>query len=775
MLDKRLQLGGLQVGGPRTMQNVARFRVANNVYHTRGDYLVPRFHCAQELEFPPTVSFTDPEIVALADYKSVPFCAVKQVDDGYNFYYQGAKIPFLIEGIGSPIDSSTFGHSNGYGIQFVEKLGCLFAHFPIYGLFKFDGFQFYKAGVPLPFFSCAQYAAAGATYVRVIQHHNDLQGNIVNSAYLQFRATPAASLITIRTDTATTDIIGSGTGIVPSSRPMGEILTGVFDEFFFKSSAQVIGATDIVFTTGGNHLAEVDAYIMVSASLEVVADTGLPEDSYGISMKVSAVTANTVTLSLVDVKYLDYNLDWQTVTMPNTGSFLATITYGTNYWVSVWTSNTETGNYVYKGIGPVLYNSTVSETFDTNVASPTVAATGSTETAFNLAGNLGDIYDVTTVKQLFPHVRSTQSTPGYPYSFSTYGELALISTANEVNFSDTSLGGAFEMMNGLSFIVVGDGDDGTIQLVCGNSDFFLVSRKRKNYYVSGNLPTANYRVQTINETSLGGYSNESAISYLDKIIFMNKAGIWGVFAGGRCEEISYNIRGYFTDWSESYAFAEEDYWDIDDFPSFIDLDFDPVFTQNYWVRMRADVSRGLIAVMISGSDDTGEALILNMNNGEFTTWDNFAGGSVLTGPNVKDICFIDGGYFLALNDDTQAYLYLEFKTGATRYGYGGLQLEGSWFTAMEPSLEKKLNQLKLWGIITAPVVISHYLDWSTTAAISDGTYTNTVSNKFSHKQRLNPANFQSVSIVMSVTPGDKVFQIEGIEVEWQPFQQGMKK
>jgi hypothetical protein len=791
MLDQRLQIGGLQVGGPRTSQNIARFRVANNVYQTRGNYLVPRYH-SQNLLGPISEPGFSVDTIFSAPYRGGIFSVVKLYAEGYTslaYHFRDRSNLAFAAPVPSPTlgqipnDEEAPGQSKPYGIQSVEKQDCLFIFFPYYGLFKFDGVQFYRAGMPLPWIGSAQYAAAGAAYLRVIQHYIDGQGNVVNSAYVQFRATPSANIVNIRHDVAATDLVGSSE-VSPVSRP--NRLDFSFNSFFFTNSGSVNNSGDrtIVVTTGGDHYVEENCYVQVAASTVTTAVTGLPIDTRGIMLKVVASDATTVTLSMDEVRYLDVNGSWiDDGQLSGTTTLMGGGRVGTNVWMSVWSSNSATAAYVYKDLFPSLPFSTSPQTRAVNVASLTTATTGSLDTCFYLAPNLGDIYDVISVKDIFPGYNYL-STPTYPYvdspfSSSTYGDLLLIATNNEVYFSDTTLGGSFEMINGLSFIVVGEGDDGIIQSVCGNSSFFVVSRQFNNYYVSGNLPTANYRVQNIQETKLGSYSNESCCNYGEDVILVNKQGVWRVLAGGRCEEVSIFVQGLFDDWSNSVRFAEQDYWDISSYPNYVNFLNNPPLVAgnngNQWIKVRIDVSRGMIFFLIPGEDLGMKALVLNMNNGEFYTWSDFASGLGLTSPKVMDLIFIQGTYYALINSSNAARTYEEMKEGDSRYAYGSCLLETTWFTAGQPSLEKKLLQLKWFGICTAMVELYHYLDWKTDSSVENETYTNSDESLFSHKKRLDPSNFLSASVGMEITPGDGYFQVESFELEWQPFQTGMKR
>lgn len=770
MLDKRLQLGGLQVGGPRTKQNPARFRVANNVYQSMDDYMVPRFGSKNLF----TGFAADEYVIAVANYQLKPFIVTRTADYKYHFYYNSTTrlpVPSDISYITMPNAEDVL----SFGIQFVEAQGCLFMNHPIIGMWKFDGVQVYRAGVPTPWINTAQYADAGTTFVRVIGHHLDFQGNVINSGYVQFPCTPVGSNITIRTDQGALDMTGSYFGslynqVSPKGRQVYDSLYNGHNTFFMVASALAssTGSTN-TYTTGGNHKVEVGCYVFVTTSYSNSLG-GFGVETLATAFKVSAFTATTVTLQIADAKYLDTSRTWRTATASIFALPAGACTLS-NQWLSVWTSNAVTGNYVWKAIIPAPFFATTAQNSVVNVSSPTTATADADKNAFNLAGNMGDIYAVTTVK--FPFPAFTDEFPSL--SFCTYGGLALTSTLNEIFHSDTSLGGSFEMTSGTSQIVVGEGNDGPIQAIQGTSDFMLVSRQFKNYYVAGNLPTQNYRVQPISQTSLGVYSNESTLSVMDKILFVNKTGVWVLYAGGRCEEVSVNVRGLFTTFSDTKVYPEELYWDIDDYPTYVvpsQIVDSPADAYNKWMKVRFDNCRNLVTILIA----SGEVLVLNMNNGELYTWRDLLYG--LANPDIKDMCFIEGEYYLTGNSDSGHTVRKEEKSDLTyKYDYMGTvaqrpRLANTWFTAGEPSLEKKTKQIKMWGLIEGSVAVTQYVDWRSSGS-DEGTYTNSDAELFSHKKRLESKNALALSVEMVFNCTR--MEIEGLELEFEPFQMGMKR
>ncbi len=748
MLDKRLQLGGLQVGGPRTMQNSARFRVADNVFQTLDEYMVPRFGNKSFIDVA-AIDGTISAVVHATRYNDDVFTIAINSSNEYVFIYNGVSIP-------GPTIVTTFSYGSGdlpsEGPQFIEKLGCLFIHFPGKGLYKFDGFQVYRTGTPLPYYQIGStYLISPTFYLRIIQHHIDQQGNVVNSGYFDSFVRTVTSALTVRTDQG-------ATVSTSESRPPGETpsLANEYMARFAKgiSFVENFPIGEVVVTTNGDHNVKVGEYLVCSIQRQF-ANSIL---RFGFAYKVKSFNATTVTFE--KPRYMSESGEWTDAT--GVMGYPGNPTYFSNYWLSTWTSTALTGNYVIQDIIPCMYQSAINHTFTINVASTTVPGNLAQGNLFNLSGNLGDVYAVTTVKNVFPVFSQDPSR-----SFCTYGDLACIAYKNEIYFSDTSDGGSFEMVNGLSFILVGEGDDGDIQAIQASSDFMLVSRQYKNYYLSGNLPTANYRPSAISQTNLGAYSNEATALCSDKIVFVNKTGVWALSSGGKCQELSFNIRGLFDTFADTKEYVEELFWNFNSYSVYAS-------GNNQWLRLRLDVTRNLLSFLIPG-DGSGKALILNLNNGEFYTWNDLLYG--LTAPKIADMFSINGFYYVSGNGTGEKSVRKEDRTTGTKYDYSAgsypPKLQTTWFTANQPSLEKKIKQIKIWGIVSASVLISYLIDWYPTAR-EQKTYVNSDADLFSHKQQLTPANAQACSVSLVLSSITR-FEIEGLELEFEPYQKEIKR
>jgi hypothetical protein len=164
--------------------------------------------------------------------------------------------------------------------------------------------------------------------------------------------------------------------------------------------------------------------------------------------------------------------------------------------------------------------------------------------------------------------------------------------------------------------------------------------------------------------------------------------------------------------------------------------------------------------MIRGAGG-GRALVVNLNNGEITTWSSFA---PLT---FSDCAFYDDGRYAMADFNTIT------REALNDFSYPfPIILSPTWLTAGEPSLEKKVKQVKMWGIVNGTVTVTQFKDWNTTAE-TVGTYSNANNVLFSHKRRLNSTNSQAASV--GLTFAGTRLELEGLEIEFEPFQMGMKR
>ena len=394
---------------------------------------------------------------------------------------------------------------------------------------------------------------------------------------------------------------------------------------------------------------------------------------------------------------------------------------------------------------------------------------------------LNDFIDISATR-INPN--STQNFGGdYPFYCSTvYQDLLLLANDDLIWFSDTTLGGTFEMLNALNFIKVGDKEYGRITSICGTSDFLIVCRERKNYYINGNIVTGNYRVQEIQEAEIGAWNNVSTMNIKDNVVMIAATGVYEISDGGKCIKISKNCPKNFSTYDNNNI-NEDVSFRLDGFVSSL--------TTGTGIHVFYDEYRELLIFMKIGIGATGTALVLHTASGEFYEWDGLVGVQGTKYPQCG--IFINSEFTIGTVDYTTLVsrvpkLYKETKSSALSYpATYPIKLYSSWLTAGEPSLEKLLLQLKMFGRIqsdgtTSSINVCHYKDWDISTKITNVAYypTNTALSldnqiQYSHKKRFNSDKVLAASVGFEVNTPNVTFELESFEVEFNPIQEGMKK
>jgi hypothetical protein len=110
----------------------------------------------------------------------------------------------------------------------------------------------------------------------------------------------------------------------------------------------------------------------------------------------------------------------------------------------------------------------------------------------------------------------------------------------------------------------------------------------------------------------------------------------------------------------------------------------------------------------------------------------------------------------------------------------------AWLSAGEPSLEKELLQLKIFGRVAknangGDLKIRHYKDWDIQTLITDTIYSSTVvaslenQTQYSHKKRLNSDKCLAASVGIETNGYLSDFELDSLEVEFNEIQMGMKR
>ncbi len=769
---KLLKLGGMENSLPKTDQSNGRFRVARNVLPTPDGDIIPRSEVAEIAGQSSNFRY----INYITQYGDSRLAVVSEDKDSsgltaLQLYKDNTFVPNHSFSLGdSALEGQDYDLSRS--IMSFRKNNTVYFLNPYYGrLFKYDGVEVSACGCQQPILSCSSYNSAGTKYVRVIQHCIDFDNNEPTSEYVQFPIPNAETVIAVRSDGGATNIIPN-TNVLPNAVITPQNNTG---SPYFVGTASYSSGEYSITTTNTNILndTQIGTYVIVRYYYTSSADSGLTEDSMAIALKVKAIngSAPQVVLDASDAKYLTVNREWKSGTA-GTAALAALITYGSRNFFTVWTSTSANGNYVFRGSGPSFPESSTSYTFNVDVTAPTTSNLGS-YFAFTISSNLGDWYDTQT-RKLSPNAI-------YPYGdtplrgLTQYQDQLLMWADDLIWYSDPTLGGSFEQLNTSSFMRIGDTEFGQNMSVCGTQDFILVSRERKNYFITGTISTGNYRVQEIPEVEIGAWTNNGTINVKDSAILITAIGIYQVMGGGRCVNLGQKIPKNFSRYN-SAGINEDVVF------SLIGNNVDDDTNADIGLSIAYDSYRELLVFMQKGPEfESNPCLVLHTKSGEFYEWEGFA----TSGKNATAIGFMFGELLVGQYDPTAATLGAKIlqedpDLDLTYPATYPCQLFSTWLTAGEPSLEKELLQLKIFGYITAngttaSIKVVHFKDWDYSTRITDAQFFPISATTYSNKKRLNSDKVLSVSCGIELAAADCYFRIESLEVEFNPIQQGMKR
>lgn len=798
-LGKALKLGGIENKLPKTEQSVGRFRVARNVQPTPDGRIIPRYDYTEipgQVENRRYISFMaqyDNSMLSIASddtdldytqnlYKDLE--VIPQHSDGDGNSCLG---PSYLDTIPNDLEDTSFSNTS-----FRINNTTYFCN-PYNGTaFKYDGVEVSGMGCPQPEISSSQYASAGTTWVLAIYHRLDFDNNEPVSEYVKFPATPAGAVVNIREGGGVTNIIGSQ-NVTPAIRI--DPSTYGSEALYYRASSVSYSALNQDYTitaTDTNIVSPIQlgAYIFVSNTKIASATLGVSPFVYsgnvlGVALKVKSISP--LKLDALNAKILTQDRLWITTTVTY-ASLVSTL--GSRTIVTYWSSNSETGVYAFKGINYSFQSSSLAtELTIINVAAPTTPFTSSgtlpVESSYivNISPYLSGWYNPTYQKLSLnsSYDFNLGSIPGVSIrnfnGMTAYQNLLLYYTDNIIWYSDNALGASYEQTLASNFIIVGEQEFGRIVSVCATSDFIFVSRERKNYFVNGNIETGNYRVQEIPDIEIGVWSNNATILVKDSVIAITALGVFQVTGGGRVVKVSDALPKMFSRYDE------------------YDIDEDVVFTlegttvmdvnviEDYGISVAYDEFRNFLFIMRKGRNfESNPVLVMNTMTGEFYEWN----GQVLdSGEFASCIAAMRSEIYVAkFVDESEALgakIIKEDKTSALIYpSLYPIKLYSTWMTAGEPSLEKQLLQLKMFGRIypaddTTSIHVIHFKDWDYSVKITDVVYLPISTSQYSHKQRLNSDKVLATSCGIEVTDPNVLFELESMEIEFNGIQQGMKR
>lgn len=595
--------------------------------------------------------------------------------------------------------------------------------------------------------------------------------------------TISSLLVPAGTRTISFSDLQAGTSVFGTDIPSGTVISSITSATVFVVNNVVpSGSRDLYFEYNNTNITSdrIGSYVFVAATQEEMKSMGFLSLERGLALKVKSVSP--LTLDALDARVLPESRDWY-VFQSALASLEPYINYGTRTFFTYWESASVDGVFFYRKISPSFPNNTFStDSFPIRQILTTtgtaLATDGSSTTMFLISPILNDWYNVNT-KKISPNML-------YPFgigefhALTKYQDLLVVANDQLIWFSDTSLGGWTEQFESGNNILIGDMQYGRITSICGTGDFLFVGRERKNYYVNGNIATGNYRVQEISDVQVGPWNNASCVQIKDSVVFLNSLGIFSVSQGGTVSELSKKCKKNFDSFNP------------------INIDEDVVFRMTgtsstlstVGISAAFDEYRQLLVFM--KRQEGNPCLVLDTSNGEIYEWNGlYSPGS---GVYANCIQFIYGKYYVGGIDpsfDPLSYTSLakyaveSFASSRSYVTSNPVKLYTTWLTSGEPSLEKEILQLKMFGRISAPTTglkVKHYKDWDKDTAITNSEYfpispSLSVSNQiqFSHKKRLNSDKCLCASVGIELNDPTTDFEIESFELEFNSIQSGMKR
>lgn len=774
-LGKLLNLGGMENKLPKTDQSIGKFRVARNVYRTPDNRLIPRYDNAEHF----TTTGTDRYIHYYTTYgSSMLSLRSYEASPGYYetaLFKDSTKIPAHDFCWSSSIFNFFTGESDVTSSTMSYRINDT-VYFQSSGIdktkVKYDGVEVSAMGVPQPILGSPQYSAAGTVWVAVVRHRIDFDLNEPVSELIRFPATPytigANNFVNITTHKTSTNLIGN-TSVYPDT-----ILVDKqnLSTPYFKCSAVSYNiatqAFELTVTDTNIDASKVGTYVMVYFQTVPAATSGLPYDVLGVMLKIKQYNSPTsIWLDINDAYVLTEIRQWEKVNLSGFSSgFWTAITFGVREVFTAWTATSVDSNYVFKGIFPAFQYSTVTNTYVLDVTNPLFPSGGVLNTIFDISPNLGDWYAVTSIKRSCNTAAINIGSNGITF----FQDLLISWNEEQIWYSDTTKPFTYEQFNAINFQPIGTAEDGKIVSCCGTSDFLFISRERKNYFLVGNLITKNIRVQEIPKAEIGCWSNNSTINIKDSVIFISSEGVYQVQGGGACIKLSEVIPKNFAR-RDAFAVDEDIKFELSgtNAPEFSGVD--------YGLSVAFDEYRELLMFMQKGANyPENPILVLNTATYQFYEWCGLVQGmEYASALGALNGLYYVGGFDKAAGS-LDAKTYKEDQSLALNYVQSSpVVLFTTWLTAGEPSLEKQLLQLKIFGRIYGKVKIQHYKDWDITALITNAEYVSPGVTTYSHKKRFQSDKVLGASCGIVLDDTQSTFEIESIEVEFNAIQQGMKK
>lgn len=448
---------------------------------------------------------------------------------------------------------------------------------------------------------------------------------------------------------------------------------------------------------------------------------------------------------------------------------------------TVWCSPSEFGVYYYRGLvtsGQLFTSPETVFTIDITQSNIENSFEKSIDLPFPFAGPLNLNYDIESTVYNFNSLDNADN----PFvAITTYQNQLILADSDNIYFSD---GINISMSNADGQLSVGNTEHGKITAIAGTKDYLIVSRERRVYMIAGTLATGQIREQEIPGIMVGAYSNSCLLEVEGDVILLSSVGMWRI-NGSNAKKLSSGIELNFKTLMKRYinqqpsAEASSITFNMNNYP--VNAYRDTGTLSSNFITSAYDAYRGLVVFTDSSISKCGQSLVLHTQSNEFTNWESFD----TDGYRTTAMTFIDGQMYVGTMSDTFiARTSSEvLNDNVFTYDYSTRspsKLITNWITAGEPSLEKQVLQLKMFGYIWSDLAIKHYQNWDLSTVITDTTYTSPGDTSpknyiMYHKQRLNSSKAMAFAIEIGMKPNGKSFWIEGLEVEFEAIQVGMKR
>jgi hypothetical protein len=594
---------------------------------------------------------------------------------------------------------------------------------------KYDGSNIYRSGLPTPRISQALVSGyiqpdsyptmgtPGAGYTRIFYSYKDINGNISYSPYVEYAQSYYREMT-----------------INSFKNDPNCMENGFFDKYCyrFKAAAQTIDS-------GANEL-------ILSRHNYIAGDKFLV-DSENKFIKFLTTGKDFLVLEVESVKHtVPDGVESITFTLASIGSnqivFLASIFPGVDYPVDV-----RCKIYVaHSSMQATNYTITSSLVLDNSVTQNVFTDIGTSDNT--IGGNLDGIpfenlYD-SAYRKCMPPICKYISSFGDQivygsiqsyftiYSHTNASPNASIQFANTslVTYSDRSTGDGPEGVSDFNFTKIGETWDGDITGMRRCNDSLIIFKNRGIFSIDGDLVNGQFALRKINTNFIGCTSHKSISESEEGLYFQAHNGIYYTNGIG-VQKLTYELDSLF-------------------------LSKDYTSTRSVIVKKKQK-SMFYIPDIAAG---TSRVVVIDYYYQQVYMWsfDKPMGSGIISDKN-GDVYFCDGLKLFKFSD---------------LYSDNGVAISSvyatTWHHAGEPSLNKKWNSIRTWGLtgdaFTARVTTEGDWQAGTVLTSNDSVYGTTTQTDF---KMLNMQTKRALRVLFSNSTNDENMVLTGYELTYEVF------